>query len=167
MVLNHNTINLTESQKRLGNVLDSRLDFKDHLEIIFKRVAKTIKLLRKLQNLLPRKSLITVYKSFMRPNLDYRDIIYDQVYNPSFYRKLDSIQYNDVLAITSAIRGTSAKKLYLELCFESLQQRPWHRNFDIFIKCLRNSLKLSFQTDTQAERKACNKELKSHYSVYN
>ena len=130
MVLNHNTINLTESQKRLGNVLDSRLDFKDHLEIIFKRVAKTIKLLRKLQNLLPRKSLITVYK-------------------------------------TSAIRGTSAKKLYLELCFESLQQRPWHRNFDIFIKCLRNSLKLSFQTDTQAERKACNKELKSHYSVYN
>ena len=44
-------------------------------------------LLRELQNLLLRKSLITVYKSFIRPNLDYLDIIYDQAYNASFHRK--------------------------------------------------------------------------------
>ena len=33
---NNNTANLTESQKYLGEVLDSRLDFKEHLEIIFR-----------------------------------------------------------------------------------------------------------------------------------
>ena len=44
--------------------------------------------------------------------MDYGDIIYDQAYNASFHRKLESIQYNAVLAITSPIRGTSKEKLY-------------------------------------------------------
>ena len=103
MIFNHNTDSLTESQKHLGIVLDSRLDFNEHLEIIFKKVSKTIGLFRKLQNLLPRKSLITVYKSFIRPRIDYGDIIYNQAYNASFHRKLKSIQYNAALAITGVI----------------------------------------------------------------
>ena len=37
LIFNHNTVSLTESQKILGLVLDSRLDFKEHLEIIFKK----------------------------------------------------------------------------------------------------------------------------------
>ena len=110
LIFNYNTASLTESHKHLGIVLDSRLDFKEHLEIIFKKNSKTIGLLRKLQNLLPRKSLITVYKSFIRPHLDYGDIIYDQAYNASFHRKLESTPYNAVLAIAGAILGTSKKK---------------------------------------------------------
>ena len=51
---NHNTVNLTESQKHLRIVLDSRLDFKEHLEIILKKISKTIGILRNLLNLLPR-----------------------------------------------------------------------------------------------------------------
>lgn len=75
-------------------VLDFRLDFKEHLEIAFKKVSKVIALLRKLPNLLPRKYLITVYKFFIKPHLDYGDIISDQDYNVSFQRKLESIQCN-------------------------------------------------------------------------
>ena len=83
---------------------------------------------------MPRKSLITVYKSFIRPHLGYGDIIYNQAYNASFYRKLKSIQYNAALAITGAIRGTSKKKLYQELSFKSLQQRHWFRKLCYFYK---------------------------------
>ena len=95
--------------------MDSRLDFKEHLEIIFKKNSKTIGLLRKLQNLLPRKSLITVHKSFIRPHIDYGDIIYDQANNASFQRKLESIQYDAALTITGAVRGTSKEKLHQKL----------------------------------------------------
>ena len=35
--------------------------------------------------LLPRSALITMYKIFVRPNLDYGDILYDQAYNMSFH----------------------------------------------------------------------------------
>ena len=93
------------------------------------KVNKTIGLLRKLQNILPRKPLLTIYKSFVGPHLDYGDVIYDQHYNNSFHQKLESIQYNAALPITGAIRGSSEEKLYQELGLESLKQRRWLRKF--------------------------------------
>ena len=63
------------------------------------------------------------YGVIIRPYMGYGVIIYDQAYNASFHRKLESIQYNAALAITAAIQGTSKEKLYQELGFESLQQR--------------------------------------------
>ena len=82
------------------------VDFKKHIQNGLNKVSKTIGLLRKLQKILPRPPLITIYKSFIRPHVDYGDIIYNQVYNVSFHQKVESIQYN-ALAITGAIKGTS------------------------------------------------------------
>ena len=71
------------------------------------KVSRTIALLRKLQHVLPRYALITIYKSFIRPYLDYGDILYDKAFNESFHQKIESIQYNACLVITGAIRGSS------------------------------------------------------------
>ena len=88
-----------------------------------KLVDKTIGLLCKLQAILSRPFLVTVYKVFIRPHLDYGDMIYGQAYKEPFHQKLESIQYNAALAITGAITGTSREKLYRELGLESLQKR--------------------------------------------
>ena len=53
----------------------------------------------------PRSSLLTIYKSFIRPHLDYGDIIYDKAYNASFEQKVESIRHNATLALTGAIRA--------------------------------------------------------------
>ena len=119
-------------------VLDTRLDFNLHLKNVQNKVNKTIGLLRKLQNTLPRTSLITIFKSFIRPLLDYGDIIYDRAYNTSFHQNIESIQYNAALAITGAVRGTSREKLYQELGFESLQQRCWYRKLCCLFKLINN-----------------------------
>ena len=58
-----------------------------------------------------------MYKSFIRPHLDYGDIIFDQAYNKSVHDFLELIQYNASLAIT--LRD----KLFQELGLESLEQR--------------------------------------------
>ena len=52
------------------------------------KVDKTTGLLHTLQAVLPRPSLVTIYKAFIRPQLDYGDIIYDQVYKETFHQKL-------------------------------------------------------------------------------
>ena len=91
-------------------ILDSKLNFQEHLVNILNKVNKTIGLLRNLQNILPREPLLTIYKSLVRPHLDYGDVIYDQHYNNSLHQKLESIQCNAILAITSAIRGSSREK---------------------------------------------------------
>ena len=90
----------------MGVILDSKLIFDEHLKMVsLKNI--TLGLLRKLQNLLPRSTLITIYKAFVRPHLDYGDILYKQAYNMSFHQNREAIQYNPCLAITGAIRGTS------------------------------------------------------------
>ena len=65
--------------------------------------------------------LITIYKAFVRPHLDYGDVLYDQAFNFSFHDRLESVQYNACLTITGAIRGMSKEKLYQELELESLR----------------------------------------------
>ena len=80
------------------------------------KIRKTLGL-RKLHNLLPSSALITIYKAFVRPCLDYGDILYNQAYNMSFHHKLESIQYNACLAITGAIRGTSKEKILPRIRF--------------------------------------------------
>ena len=47
----------------------------------------------------------------------------DQALNNFFHQRLQPIQYNAALAITGCTGGTSKKKLYQELDFESLQSR--------------------------------------------
>ena len=113
--------------------LDSKLDFKEHIQNVLKKVSKTIGLLRKLQNKLPRPPLIIIFKSFIRSHLDYGDNIYDQTCDVSFH-KLESIQYNAALAIIEVIRGASREKIYRELVFESLVSRRWCRKLCCFYK---------------------------------
>ena len=88
--------------------------------------------------MLPRTALITLYKGFVRPHLDYGDIIYDQARNASLLQKLESLKYNTCLAITWATRGSSTEKLYQELGFESLKQRRWYRKLCDFYKVFKN-----------------------------
>ena len=121
LYFNENVIPQTTLQKYLGMFLDSKLNFSEHLKPIFQKTNKTIGLLRRLQTLIPRAPLITIYKSFIRPQLDYGDMIYDQTFNMSFQQKMETIQYNAALAITGAIRGSSREKLYQELGLETLQ----------------------------------------------
>ena len=65
--------------------------------------------------ILPRKCLLTTYKGFVRPHLDYADITYHKADNESFNKWLEKVQYNAALAITGSIRVTSWERTYNEL----------------------------------------------------
>ena len=124
------------STKHLGMVLDSKLDFNIHLNEKISKANKGIGLIKKLQFELSRKTLINIYKSFVRPHLDYGDVIYDKPNVQNFISKLESVQYNAGLAITGAIRGTSKERLYQELGFEYLEKRRWYRRMCLFWKII-------------------------------
>ena len=69
-------------------LLDVKMDFQGHLKNIYSKVNKKVSLFRKFHKTLPRLPLLTIYKSLIRPYLDYEDIIYDQVYTVSFHEKI-------------------------------------------------------------------------------
>ena len=82
---------------------------------------------------MPQGSLLTIYKSFVRPHLDYSDVIYDLSFNNTFHQKTELIQYNAALDITGAIRGSFREKLYQQLGLESLRQRRWYKKLRYFL----------------------------------
>ena len=84
--------------------------------------------------ILSRKSLLTIYKSFVIPNLDYADIIYDKPLNKSCKRKIEMVQYNASLIITDSFKGTSGEKIYQQLGLQSLADRRWTRKLIFFTK---------------------------------
>ena len=134
LLFNNALIQTCSSEKHLGLILDEKLNFKQHLDEKISKSMKIIGVIKKLRPILPRHSLISIYKSFVRPHLDYGDVIYDQPNNHSFSEKIESIQFNSALAITGAIRGSSREKLYNELGFESLKDRRWMRRLCYFYK---------------------------------
>ena len=101
---------------------------------------KGIGILRKLHNVLPRSSLITIYKSIIRPHLDYGAIIFDQPENESFCKKIESVKCNATPAITGAIQGTSREELYKKLGLEILKSRRWLKKLCGFCKIKNNGI---------------------------
>ena len=142
-MFNNSIVNVTSVHKHLGMIFDSKLSFDEHLKSVLKKISKTVGLLWKLQGILPRTSLITIY-IFARPHLDYGDIMYDQTFNESFHERIESIQYNAAISITGAIRGTSSEKLYQELGLESLRSRRWLRKLCLFYKIYKNKSEFLF-----------------------
>ena len=89
---------------------------------------------------LPRNVLLTIYKSFIRPHLDYGDILYDNSNNENIQSKLEKLQYRACLAITGAIKGTSRERLYNELGLHSLITRRRRSKLIFFYKIVNGLL---------------------------
>ena len=92
-----------------------KIIFGSHIKKILTKVIRTIRLLRKLQQVVPSPSLIVIYTAFIRPNLYNGDIILDEAFNNFFHQRLESIQYNAV------VTRISKDNLYQELSFKPLQ----------------------------------------------
>ena len=120
-----------DCQKHLGFILDSKLTF-------MAKVNKPLCLIRKFQRVLPSASVVAIYKAFIRPHLDYTDIICDQAFRDSFHKKMESVQNDAALAITGIFRGTSKEKLYQEQSFESLKFKRWFPKLSLFCKLIKN-----------------------------
>ena len=98
---------------------------------------KAISPLLRLQYFLRRFRLLTISKSFIRPYLDYGDVIY-QISNASFSSKLESVKYYAALAITGVSRGSFREKPLPELGLEHQHHMRWMRRLCLFYKVLSN-----------------------------
>ena len=71
--------------------LDEKLNFGHHITEKIAKANKGIGFIKKLHNVLLLRALLTIYKCFTRPNLDYGDFIYDRPNNGSFCSKIKSV----------------------------------------------------------------------------
>ena len=88
------------------------MSFNEDIENKITKCNKLIGLMKKLSLILSRKSLLTIWKSFVRPNLDYADTIYNKPSNESLKRKIEMVHYNSALIITGVFKENSLDKFY-------------------------------------------------------
>ena len=148
ILFNNTSVMKVDEYKHLGIIPDSNLSFSAHIKSAISKSRKGIGLLKYLSKYLPRHTLNELYKLYVRPHLDYGDVIYHfpakvcefsgSVILTSLMEKLESVQYSAARAITGTWRGTSREKLYAELGWEPLSGRRWSRRLTLFYKIINN-----------------------------
>lgn len=115
-------INEVENHKHLGVILSENYSWNEHINEIIKKVSPRLAMLRKLKFKLKRKTLETVYFSFIRPLMEYADIIWDNA--PEYLKtNLENLQIEAARIVTGGIKVTSRQLLYNETGWETLQAR--------------------------------------------
>ena len=92
--------------------LDEKVNFLQYIKEKTLKADRGIRVIRKLRHILARLSLMITYKSFVRPQFHYCDIIYVQPNYKIFCNKTETVQYKVALAITSAIVEISQRTNY-------------------------------------------------------
>lgn len=103
LFFNQNIIVQISLQKHLEMFLDNKFNFSEQVKTNVQKTNETKVQLRKLQTLLHRPPLVTIYKSFISPHLDYDGMVFDQTFNMSFQQNIGTID---------AIRDSSTERLY-------------------------------------------------------
>ena len=118
LFLDDTEVERRSEHKHLGLILDSKLNFQSHIREAIMKARRGIGIIRYLSRYVSRDVLDQVYKLYVRPHLDYGDIIYHR-FDPNvsldLTRKLEQTQYSAALAVTGAWRGTNRQRLYEEL----------------------------------------------------
>ena len=111
-------------------ILDSKLNFHSYIREAIIKARRGIGIICSLFKYVSRDVLDQIYKLYVRPHLDYGDIIYhryDPEFKLNFTKKLESTQYSAALAVSGTWRGTDTDKLYEELGWEILYYMRWYR----------------------------------------
>ena len=87
--------------------------------------------MRKLKFRLDRKSLETIYIAFIRPLLEYGDVIWDHQYETL---ELDKIQNEAARIVTGATKLVSINALYNQIQWDTLEKRRRDHKLTLFYK---------------------------------
>ena len=60
----------TPNQKHLALYLEKKLNFNHHINVKISKAKRGIGVIKRLSHILPRNSLVTIYKLFIMPHLD-------------------------------------------------------------------------------------------------
>ena len=133
LFMNNIPVSRVETHKHLGLIFNEQCSWHHHIIEVTGKAWKRINILRTLKFQLDRLSLQIMYFSYIRPILEYGDIIWDNCFN---YEKeeIEKIQIEAGRIVTGATRSCSANKILEETGWESLETRRRKHRLTTFYK---------------------------------
>jgi hypothetical protein len=133
-----------DSHKHLGVTIASDLSWQEHISDIVDKANRRLGILKSLKYKLDRLSLERIYLGFIRPLLEYGDIIWDgpgDVLNP-----LETVQLNAARIVIGATARCSTQGLYDETKWDTLANRRAHHRLTLMYK-VNNGMTPSYLRD--------------------
>ncbi|MCG8048840.1 MAG: reverse transcriptase domain-containing protein [Candidatus Thiodiazotropha endolucinida] len=133
LIMNNEAINEVNSHKHLGIFLSNNGTWHEHIDYITSKAWARINIMRKLKFILDSRSLETIYLSFIRPVLEYADVVWD---NCAQYEKnaLEKVQLEAARIVTGTTKLVSVELLYKETGWETLEERRQNHKLCLFYK---------------------------------
>ena len=110
------------SHSHLGMTFTENLSWEVHIRNRIKKTAPTMNVLVRTSRILPRPVKEVIYRTFIRPVLEYGCMVYDNC-QAFISHTLEQCQRTAALACTGAYRDTSHSKLLSELGWPTLAKR--------------------------------------------
>ena len=120
--LGNSTLTQVNSHKHLGAILTQDLSWSEHINSIISKCNRRLGLIKRFKYVWSRRSLEICYKSFIRPIIEYGNILYDNCTEEE-KRKLEDVQLDAARLVTGAKKRTSHDALYRELGWLTLSTR--------------------------------------------
>ena len=138
VLLNQTQIAGINPHKHLGIIFSNECTWHEHLELVKFKAWKRINTMRKLKFQLDVKFLQTIYFSFIRPLLEYADVVWN---NCTQYEsnELDKILNEAARIVTCATKLASINSLHTETGWETLGSRRKIHKLTMFYK-MKNGL---------------------------
>lgn len=138
LVFNNTQINNVTFHKHLGITFSNNGTWHTHIQEIKNKAWQRINILRSFKFTLDRKSLETIYFSFIRPMLEYADVVWDNI-TQSDVDDLERIQIEAARIFSGGTQFVSYANLYKETLLEPLKDRRDKHKLILFYK-MKNSL---------------------------
>ena len=129
--MNNEPIKEVLSHKHLGLFLSNDGKWHEHINYITAKAWSRIYVMRKLKFLLDKRSLETIYISFIRPLLEHADVVWD---NCTRYEveAIEKIQLEAARIVTGTSKLVSIEELYNETGWETLEKRRTKHKLSLF-----------------------------------
>ena len=116
-----------------GIYIASDCSWHKHIEYVKSKAWSRINVMRKFKYTLDRKSLETIYIYFVRPVLEYADVVWDNCTQQEKH-EIEKIQLEAARIATGTTKLVSVQKLYDEIGWETLDVRRRKHKLVLFYK---------------------------------
>ena len=121
-------LEFVENHKLLGIILNKKMSWENHIDFIYSSANKCVGLLQKISFLIPRKAKEKIYESFIKPIIEYGNIIYSNS-TITKLNLLDKLHRRCAVICLNSYKLTETVKLYRELGWDTLEHRRKNTNY--------------------------------------
>lgn len=145
LYLDNTPVSQVHLHKHLGLTLSDDARWKTHISIIIDKAWKRIGIMRSLKFVLSRPCLEKMYISFIRPILEYANVVWDNCSN-ELKNDLEAVQNEAARIITGATKLCNIEALLYDLRWETLASRRRKHKLILMYK-MKNNFTPSYLSD--------------------